>query len=63
MDCLIDNKELPVFRFIAKAKSLKSLKTWSSLVNLQDLDYMMKIDNEAYSEYIKSAVRQFYLKI
>ena len=23
MDCLIDNKELPVFKFIAKAKSLK----------------------------------------
>ena len=63
MDCLRNRQELPVFRFIAKAKSLNKLKAWSSLVKLDDLDYMMKADNTAYSEYIKSAVRQFYIKL
>ena len=63
MDCLADRQELPVFRFLSKATDLTKITFWSSLTKLEDVDYMMKANNPAYSEYIKSSVRQFYLKI
>ena len=63
MDCVKDRQELPVFRFIQKAKTLHKIRAWSSLARIDDLDYMMEVENPAYSEYVKSAVRQFYIKI
>ena len=63
MDCLKDRQEIPVYRFIEKATTLHKIRAWSCLAKLEDVDYMMKEENMAYSEYVKSAVRQFYIKI
>ena len=63
MDCLRDRQEKPIYRFIEKATTLHKIRAWSCLARLEDVDYMIKEENKAYSEYVKSAVRQFYIKI
>ena len=63
MDCLDGRQELPLFNLIEQTAELKRIRLWSSLTKLDDVDYMMAADNSAYSEYIKSSVRQFFLKI
>ena len=42
---------------------MKRIRLWSSLTKLDDVDYMINAETSAYSEYIKSSVKQFFLKI
>ena len=57
MDCLEDNQEESIIRFVGMATDLEIMKLWSSYTRLNDVDTMLKSTREDYSEYLKSAVQ------
>ena len=63
MDMFFDRQEAALFLFISKATDLIKIKLWSSLTKLDDVNHFLKGNNPAYSDYIKSSVKQFYFKI
>ena len=52
-----------MFNLVEQSPDLKRIRLWSSLTKLDDVDYMIKAETSAYSEYIKSSVKQFFIKI
>lgn len=49
--------------FVSKATDCQIMKFWSSYTRLDDVDGMLKSQREDYNEYVRSAVKQYFLKI
>ena len=63
MDCLEENQEESMIKFVGMATDLEVLKLWSSFTRLDDVDIMIKSQRHDYNEYLKAAVKQYFLKI
>lgn len=63
MDCLQDNQEQSMINFVRLAKELEIIRCWSSYTRLDDVDSMMKSNRLDFSEYVRSAVQQYFCKI
>lgn len=49
--------------FVEKAKHLKTMRIWSSYMRLEDVDNYMKSFKESTIEYLKAAIKKYFLKI
>jgi len=56
MDCLQNNQEESLFKFVAIATELEICRMWSSYTRLDDVDSMIKSQRPDYNEYVKCAV-------
>lgn len=63
MDSLINNQEESVIDFVGKATDLNIIKFWSRYTKLDDVEALMKSQRNDYKEYLRTAVKQYFLKI
>ena len=63
MDCMINNMETSMEKYIAKCLRFKKLTIWSNLVKLEDVDELFAGTDPEHGNMIHAAVQSFFDKI